>query len=77
VSPTDTTSSGRLLKHLHHLLSQSDGESEDYLTLHETALTKLLGQEAIDKLRSALSGFDFDQAMLHLQNAATARQIKL
>lgn len=77
VSPTDTTSSGRLLKHLQHLLSQSDGESEDYLILHETALTKLLGQEAIDKLRAALSGYDFDQALLHLQNAATARHITL
>jgi len=76
LSPADATSSGRLLKHLHHLLSQSDGESEDYLTTHETTLKKLLGQEVIDKLRAALSRFDFDEALTQLQTAATARLIK-
>ncbi len=75
-SEIDTSSAARLLKKLHYLLSQSDGESEDFLNQNEVALQSLLGAADINKLRDSLSRFDFDQAISGLLASAHAKKLK-
>jgi CheY-like chemotaxis protein len=76
-APVDSSGSGRMLKHFHYLLAQSDGEAEDYLDKNESALKTLLGENAITQLREALSRFDFDEALVHLLSSANAKKIKI
>jgi signal transduction histidine kinase/DNA-binding response OmpR family regulator/HAMP domain-containing protein len=73
----DSNSAARVLKQLHYLLSQSDGEAEDYLDINEAALKNLLGETAVKLLRDSLSRFDFDAALNHLLSSANNKKIKI
>ena len=73
----DASSASRLMKRFHYLLSQSDGEAEDYLEQNKAVLKSLLGAAELDRLQDSLSRFDFDEALKHLQTAASAKKLTI
>lgn len=73
----DSSSAARIIRRFHYLLSQSDGEAEDFLELNELYLSNLLGKNTISKLHEALSRFEFDEALSHLNASANEKKIKI
>jgi two-component system sensor histidine kinase/response regulator len=70
-SPAASTGDAReILKKLDAYLSDSDGETADYLAEHAQVLRGALGHEQFSKIQKAVEDYDFGSALDRLRGAA-------